>query len=128
MYSERAQDHYRFPRNLGRLAAPDGVGEVAVREPTDNWLQFQLAVQGEMVEQARFRAIGCAATIAAGSVLTEWVQGQHVAGAGAQLSPSLVLNLLDGLPEEKLFCAELAVAALRAALADVGRGGANAPH
>lgn len=120
-YSATTQAHYRHPRNLGRLPHADATGEAAVREPSDNWIQFSLALSGDEVARATFRAIGCAATVAAGSALTEWVMGREIGTARDTLSPAVVLDLLDGLPESKRFCADLAVQGLHRALAEAQR-------
>lgn len=119
MYNETVQDHYRHPRNLGRLEAPDGVGEASIREPGVDWLQVSLRLDGERIAEARFRAIGCAATIAAGSAMTEWLVGRLVAEA-VQLDAAIVLDVLGGLPDDKRYCADLASTAIRAAVQGAG--------
>ncbi|HBY98906.1 MAG TPA: iron-sulfur cluster assembly scaffold protein, partial [Chloroflexi bacterium] len=98
MYNEIVQDHYRHPRNLGRVESPDGVGEASVKEPSIDWLQISLRLDGRRVIEARFRAIGCAATVAAGSAMTEWLIGRPVEAA-LDLTGETVLDILGGLPD-----------------------------
>lgn len=124
MYNEIVQDHYRNPRNLGRIEDADGVGEVSIREPSIDWLQVSLRLNGDRIAEARFRAIGCAATVAAGSAMTEWLVGRRVAEA-ASLTQGTVLGVLGGLPEEKRYCADLASRAIRAAVAQATSGGGS---
>ncbi len=64
---------------------------------------------------ARFQTFGCGPAIAACSLLTEWLQGKGVEEARA-LSPEMLVEMLGGLPEDKHFCAGLAVTALQDAL------------
>jgi NifU-like protein involved in Fe-S cluster formation len=81
-------------------------------------LYLQLA--GGKVRKATFQTYGCPGAIACGSVMTELVDGKRV-GECAQIQPADVLAALDGLPLGKRHCAELAVNALRDALAQMGR-------
>lgn len=122
MYNEIVQDHYRHPRNLGHLESPDGVGEASIREPNVDWIQISLRLEDGRIAEARFRAIGCAATVAAGSAMTEWLTDRPIAAA-LQLTSTTVLEVLGGLPDDKRYCAELASAAVRAAAQAAEREG-----
>ncbi len=115
MYSARAAEHFRNPRNVGDLPGATHVGE-ARHERTAARVRLALRIESGRVEEARFRALGCSGTIAACSAATELVRGRPVAEAAA-LSPADVEAALDGLPEERAHCAPLVVEALRRALA-----------
>ncbi len=115
MYSARATDHFRRPRNVGDLRGATHVGE-ARHERTAARVRLSLRIEGDLVVEARFRALGCSGTIAACSVTTELVAGRPVAEV-ASLSPAAVEAALDGLPEDRAHCAPLVVEALRRALA-----------
>lgn len=106
LYNQFVQEHYRNPRNLGRIANPTCYARTYW---DDAMLEFyaSLAPENNMIEEMTFRAIGCAGTLAAGSVLTEWLKGRTVAEAKA-ISPDFVLELLQGLPEERVYCAHFA--------------------
>lgn len=112
LYNEFVQDHYRYPRNLGKL--PDATASARTFRD-DAMMEFHLRIAGETIEAATFRAIGCAGTVAAGSAMTEWLTGQSLAAA-RDVSAGTVLEVLGGLPEERLYCAEFAAAAIRATL------------
>ncbi|HYN87668.1 MAG TPA: iron-sulfur cluster assembly scaffold protein [Ardenticatenaceae bacterium] len=115
MYNRIVQDHYSHPRNLGRLQATDGVGEASIHEPSVDWIQVSVRLEGARIAAACFRAIGCAATVAAGSAVTEWLRGRDLREA-AELSAATIVEILHGLPDEKWYCAELASDAVRAAV------------
>ena len=115
-YSPTALDHIRAPRNVGRLADANGFGEVD--DPTtENYISVYLLVQAGQVAAARFRTLGCSACVAASSALTELAIGRSLAEVAA-IDAAEILRALDGLPEAKHHCAELAAQALAAALAD----------
>ncbi len=115
MYSARATDHFRNPRNVGDLPGATHVGE-ARHERTAARVRLALRVEGGRVAEARFRALGCSGTIAACSVTTELLAGRSVTEAAA-LTAADVEAALDGLPEDRAHCAPLVVEALRRALA-----------
>lgn len=106
LYNEFVQEHYRNPRNLGRIADPTFYARTYW---DDAMLEFYVSLEptNNKIEEMTFRAIGCAGTLAAGSVLTEWVKGRTVAEA-KEITSDFVLELLQGLPQERLYCADFA--------------------
>lgn len=114
MYSERAADHFRNPRNVGDLPGATHVGE-ARHDRTAARVRLALRVERDRVVEARFRALGCSGTIAAASVTTELVRGRTLEEA-ARLEPQEIEAALGGLPEDRAHCAPLVVAALAKAL------------
>jgi nitrogen fixation NifU-like protein len=125
-------DHYQHPRNAGALEGANAVGR-AENAACGDEMQLYLEIQGGRVLRASFRTFGCAASIAAGSMLTELVAGTALAEAGA-LGSEAVAQALGGLPSLKMHAAVLAADALRAALEDhrIRRGKADSiypiPH
>jgi nitrogen fixation protein NifU and related proteins len=75
-YNALALEHFERPRNVGRLAPGHGViaGMAGKRE---QGVQFVLTarIAGDHLAELRFEAYGCPHCIAAGSVLTERLQG-----------------------------------------------------
>lgn len=65
------------------------------------------------VTQASFRTLGCSACIAASSVATELLIGRH-----EPPTPVELIAALDGLPDDKRYCADLVAEAARRALTD----------
>jgi nitrogen fixation NifU-like protein len=115
-YNDTVLDHYQHPRNAGALEGANAVGRAENASCGDE-MQLYLEIQGARVVRASFRTFGCAASIAAGSMLTELVAGTTLAEAGA-LSSEAVAQALGGLPPLKVHASVLAADALRAALED----------
>jgi NifU-like protein involved in Fe-S cluster formation len=113
-FSHVLLDHARSPRNAGRMHEPDRIGEASLDGSAPR-VTIQLRIVGDHVVEARFLAFGCGVTIAACSMLTEMIRGRHVHDL-QRLEPGDVIDALDGMPSDKAFCADLAVAALRDAL------------
>lgn len=114
-YSETASDHFRHPRNVGIMPDADAVGVAADAE---NHITLYLRLRASRVVEARFRALACNACIACASALTVLLERKSEREAG-RLARADLLAALDGLPSEKLHCADLALAALGRALAAV---------
>jgi nitrogen fixation protein NifU and related proteins len=114
MYSNIVMDHFLNPRNVGTLAQPDVIGK-AGSPGEGEYVLLHLNTGDRKITEARFQTYGCGPAIAACSCLTEWLIGKPFDEASA-LTPEGLSDLLGGLPPDKLFCAGLAVTALRNAL------------
>jgi len=114
MYSSQLLDHFQSPRNAGDL--PDADAIVEKENPIcGDVIRLSLKVQGERINEIRFKAKGCVPSMACGSALTELALGKTVAEA-RNLSPAQVRQAVGGLPPASNHAAELAVEALLAAL------------
>lgn len=109
-----AADHATHPRNPGRIEHPDAQAE-ATNPACGDRLVLSLSLQGATIREARFLAEGCAATVAAGSCLTELLQGMSTREALA-LTPEELESRLGGLPPGRFHAVELAVRVARLAL------------
>ena len=77
LYQELILDHYRRPRNKGRLDAPDAA--VVLRNPVcGDEIELQLAFDGDRVREARFVGQGCSISQASASMMTQLVKGKTV--------------------------------------------------
>ena len=114
-YSDIVMDHFRSPRNVGTLEAPAliGIGNMDGGPPS---VEIYLRVQGDVVSEAKFKSFGCGATIAAASMLTEMVLNRPLAVC-LSIGQADLVQSLGGLPPEKTHCADVAIAALRNAIA-----------
>lgn len=114
MYSSQLLDHFQSPRNAGDL--PDADATVEKENPVcGDVIRLSLKVQGERINEIRFKAKGCVPSMACGSAVTELVLGKTIAEA-RKLSPAQVRQAVGGLPPASNHAAELAVEALLAAL------------
>lgn len=118
-YSDLVLDHFQRPRNVGSLAQGDSsvgtglVGSVAAGDI----IKLQIRVGAEdVIQRACFRAYGSCATIAAASLVTEWLQGKTLVAAGDIANRQIAATL--ALPPLKIHCSVLAEEAIRAAIDD----------
>jgi NifU-like protein involved in Fe-S cluster formation len=117
MYSARLLDHFHNPRHVGEVDPPHGTGE-ASNDACGDRLRLTIGVEGEALVQVRFRAVGCAATIAAGSAIAEWATGRSLEDALGATPQFVERDLLGGLPRGKQHAASMAVDGLRRAIAE----------
>jgi len=115
LYSAKVIEEAHNPTNLGRMAGPDAYG--IVHGWCGDTMEVYLRLNGQRVREATFMTDGCGPSVACGSMLTRLVRGMSLEEAG-QITPEDLLAALDGLPEESLHCAELAVSTLREAIAN----------
>ena len=114
MYSDQVRDHYANPRNMGSVAQPSG--KAMVRSPYDSdTVLITLRVRDNVVEEIKFKCMGCAVAIACSSMATEMATGRTVDEA-YRITEQLVAEALGGIPEYKMRCSNLAPAAIRQAL------------
>ncbi len=116
MYSEQVRDHYANPRNVGTVADPSG--QAIVRSPLDSdTVLITLRIENGIVQEAKFKCMGCAVAIACSSMATEMVVGKPVEEA-VNISEQEVADALGGIPEYKMRCSNLAPEAIRRAIDD----------
>jgi len=114
IFSEKLWDHLRNPRNTGYL--PDSNVMAQAGDPEDGAaVLYLLEIEGKTVRNMKFLARGCAVAVAASSVATELVIGKSLDEVLA-LDPQAIADALGGLPPEKMYCPEMTVAALHAAV------------
>jgi len=105
VYSEKVIERWLNPRNLGRIRNPDGFAKI--KGPCGDTMQISFRVKDGRLSKIKFMTHGCASSIAAGSMATELAQGRKIKEA-AEISQEMILDALDGLPEESVHCALLA--------------------
>src|ERR1051325_10111352 len=119
-YSSKVIDHYENPRNVGALAKDDrnvGTGLVGAPECGDVMkLQIRVNEESGVIEDAKFKTIGCGSAIASSSLATEWVKGKTLAEALEIKNTDIVKEL--SLPPVKIHCSVLAEDAIKAAIND----------
>ena len=116
LYNETVLDHYENPRNVGVLEGANAVG-MAENSACGDVLHLYLRIEDGTAVNASFKTFGCAAAIAAGSMLTEMVTGSTLDEIGG-IQKEDVVRALGGLPPMKVHCSVLAEDAISAALED----------
>src|SRR6266436_6271293 len=94
-YREYILDHYRNPRNYGKLEHPDAHAE-DFNPLCGDQLAIDLQIAGDQVMAVRFQGRGCAISQAAASMLSEMIEGKTVEEV-VQLGKDDVLDAL-GIP------------------------------
>jgi nitrogen fixation NifU-like protein len=116
VYSDQVMEHFRNPRNVGEIENADGVGKVG-NPVCGDIMELSIKVNGNVIEDAKFRTFGCGAAIATSSIVTELVKGKTIDEA-LEISNKAVVEALGGLPPVKMHCSVLAEQALKSAIED----------
>lgn len=114
MYSELVRAHYANPRNVGSIAEPSGKSLVRSALDSDTVL-IALRIENNLIQDVKFKCMGCAVAIACSSMATEMVLGKSVDEAYG-INEQSVADALGGIPEYKMRCSNLAPAAIRNAI------------
>jgi nitrogen fixation protein NifU and related proteins len=116
LYSEQIREHFANPRNAGSIENPSG--RAIVRSPVDSdTVLITLHINNDVIQDVRFKCMGCAVAIACSSIATEMVRGKHVEEA-YEITKQSVAESLGGIPEYKMRCSNLAPDAIRMAIDD----------
>lgn len=116
LYSDKVMDHFKNPRNVGKIDDADGIGEVGNAKCGDI-MKIYLKIENDIIVDVKFNTFGCGSAIASSSMATEMIKGKPLKDA-LTLTNKAVAEALDGLPAHKLHCSVLAEEAIRAAIKD----------
>jgi nitrogen fixation NifU-like protein len=116
MYNENVMEVFKNPKNVGEIENPDGIGTVGNASCGDI-MQISLRIENEVIVDAKFKTFGCAAAIATSSTATEMIKGMTVEEA-LKVTNRKVVEVLGGLPSQKLHCSVLAEEAIKKAIED----------
>ena len=115
-YNKNVLDHFKNPRNMGKMKNPDA--EATVGNPTcGDVMKIMLKIEDDKIKDIKFQTMGCVAAIATSSVTTELAKGEKLEEA-EKITKSDVVEALGQLPPIKIHCSNLAVDALKMAIKD----------
>jgi len=109
-------NHFKNPRNVGRIEEADGVGEVG-NPVCGDMMTITIKVKDDRIDDIKFQTFGCGAAIAVSSMVTDMAKGKTLEEA-LKISNKSVAEELGGLPKNKLHCSNLGADALHQAIMD----------
>src|SRR5579872_1327493 len=111
MHSARLLEHFKNPRNVGKLPAP--AITVNVENPAcGDLMRLAARFENGRVAEVRYQVRGCTASIAAGSALTAWMEGKTPTELKS-LVPVIIEQALGGLEPASRHAAVLCVDAVK---------------
>lgn len=110
-YSEKVMEHFQNPKNMGEMEDADAVGE-AGNPVCGDMMKIYIKVEDDVIKEISFKTFGCAAAIATSSMITELAKGKPLKEA-YHITREDVAGELDGLPDTKMHCSNLASDALK---------------
>lgn len=116
MYSKKVLETFANPKNIGEIKDADGIGTVGNASCGDI-MQIFLKIENDRIIDAKFKTFGCAAAIASSSTVTEMIKGLTLDEA-LEIKNADVVEVLEGLPPQKIHCSVLAEEAIIAAIKD----------
>lgn len=117
-YHEIVIDHFKEPRNVGKLdATKKSVGSALVGKAScGDVIKLQIEVEDGKITDAKFKTFGCGSAIASSSLATEMVIGKDLNEAGKLTNMDISSHL--NLPPVKIHCSVLAEEAIQGAIND----------
>jgi len=115
-YTDIVLEHFRHPRNVGKIENPDGKateGSPACGDMVSVYIKVD--PKANTIADVKFESYGCASNIATGSIITELAKGKTLDEA-KNITWQEASDALGGLPKIKAHCSVLAVEGLRSAI------------
>ncbi|RJX15842.1 iron-sulfur cluster assembly scaffold protein [Candidatus Bathyarchaeota archaeon] len=123
-YSDKAIELFMKKVNVGEISNPDV--STTYTGICGDTMKIFLKIENGKIKDAKFQAIGCAGSFAAGSALTEMIKNKSLEEA-EKITEKDIIGFLGKIPEQKLHCANLAKKTLEKAINDY-RGKAKIKH
>ncbi len=119
VYSKKVMELFQHPKNMGEMKNPDGVGKIGNPICGDvMWLYIRVSKNKkgkEMIKDIKVKTFGCVAAIATSSAITELAKGKTIEEA-EKLTNKDIVDVVEGLPPQKIHCSVLATQALKRAI------------
>lgn len=112
-YGEKVYERWRNPRFCGRMKRPTGYARIT--GDCGDTMEIFLLLEDALVSDASFTTTGCASSAVCASVACELAVGKAPADVKG-VTGEMILEVLEGLPEDNVHCAFLAAETLQTAL------------
>lgn len=114
MYNDIALEHFKNPRNVGKMENPDAQSMVGDPSCGDTLMMF-IRVNENIISEVSYLVFGCAGSIATSSMASTMIEGKSI-GEVLKLKDQDVVDALGGLPADKEHCSNLGIRAVHAAI------------
>lgn len=114
MYSEEVKKYFENPINMGIIEKADLVG-IIENEICSDIIKIYLKMKDDIIIDAKFEAKGCPPVIASCCIVTKMIKNVNIEKA-KEITANEIIEKLEGLPNEKIHCAELVINTLRKAI------------
>ncbi|HEV2414466.1 MAG TPA: SUF system NifU family Fe-S cluster assembly protein [Candidatus Dormibacteraeota bacterium] len=111
-YREHILDHYKNPRNFGRLENPD-ISHEENNPLCGDVVGMDFRVEGGVIEDIRFHGRGCAISQASASLLTERLKGMQLDEAKKIKKDDVIGELGIEISPARIKCALLSLKVLK---------------
>ncbi len=115
IYMEHILDHFKNPRNYGKIDEADRVYEGG-NPICGDMVKFFVKLDGDVISDIKFLGKGCAISQASASMLTELVKGRDLGFVKGLTKEDIIQNLGIELSPTRLKCAILSLETLKIAL------------
>lgn len=115
LYREELLDHYKNPRNFGKLE--NATKHIHEANPLcGDVIDLDVLVENDVIKDIKFSGQGCAISVAATSMLSEKVKGMSLEDAKKITRMEIVEMINPTLTMSRIKCATLGLKALQAIL------------
>lgn len=114
IYSNKVIEHFMSPRNAHSM--PDADAQGSFGDPScGDYLTIYIKVNDNYIDEISYLVFGCTASVATSSMTSVMAKGKSLDEA-LLITEEDIIEALEGLPENKIHCSNLAVSALHNAI------------
>ena len=117
MYNEKVLEIFKKSKNAGQISGASGIGKTGNVQCGDIIKIYIKVNAAGVITDAKFKTFGCVSAIASTDVACDMIRGKTVEAA-LKVTNKDVLDVLGGLPIQKIHCSVLAQDAIAKAVAD----------
>ena len=112
MYAEEILDHYRNPKNFGKMENPDKKSRELNPLCGDEY-EFHLKIENGIIKDVKFSGDGCAISMASASMLSEFIKGKKLDEVRNITEKDILDMLKVEISPARLKCAMLSLSIIK---------------